>query len=97
MQLAMEDGVIVLGREDSGWKSKTEPQLAGEDVWGIAVDPADGTTVYAATMKGLFTSPDAGLSWKRIGQDVPTQIFWSVTVSSAERNGQGKGIVYAGT
>jgi photosystem II stability/assembly factor-like uncharacterized protein len=91
----MADGVIVAPRSNGTWNATLG--LEGKDCWACAVDPADPAVIYVASMEGLFRSGDAGRSWHRVGEDLPSQIFWSVAVSAVEKGSDGRGVVYAGT
>ena len=41
----------------------------------IKVDPHNSSTVYAATLEGLFKTTDGGNSWIKIGQSLPDQML----------------------
>ena len=45
------------------------------DVVTIKIDRHVPDTVYAATLKGLYKTTDAGASWQRIGTSLPDQFF----------------------
>jgi len=59
------------------------PLSKGSDVKSIAVDPGDGTHLYAATSDGLFVSRDAGTSWT----------FANANATSFDQLGMGKIVV----
>ena len=58
---------------------------------GFAIDPINPKTMYAAMRDGIFTSADAGETWKRLGKELenpaaialnpknPKQIYVSTT------------------
>ena len=43
---------------------------ANRTVNGFAIDPVNSKIMFAAMRDGLFTSTDAGASWKRVGKDL---------------------------
>ncbi len=93
--MPMRDGMVVARRAGEVWQA--EHSLEGQDCWACAIDPADPATIYAASHTGLFKTTDAGRTWRRIADDLKSQVFWSVAVSAGERGAGGKGVVYAGT
>ncbi|MCC7370395.1 MAG: hypothetical protein IT306_18360 [Chloroflexi bacterium] len=65
--------------------------LNGTSPQGLAVDPRTPTTMYAATVSGVFKSTDGGRTW-RGGQG--TTLAWVFTVEIDPNNSS---ILYAGT
>jgi subtilisin-like proprotein convertase family protein len=55
---------------------------AGIPVNAVQVDPATPTTLYAATMLGVYRSTDSGSSWSRFGSGMPLVNVTKLYVSS---------------
>lgn len=55
----------------------------------IRIDRHAPHTVYAATLKGLYTTTDGGQSWQRIGNSLPDQFFSDLVLDPAT-----PGVVY---
>ena len=56
------------------------------DVTVMVVAPDDLNTVYAATLKGLFKSTNAGNSWSRVGQSLPDQMLSGLVLDRTNPN-----------
>lgn len=64
------DQPAVLGSRDGGQTWDTSA-LSGEDVSGFFLRPGPVQGVLAATDSGLYLSEDLGISWRRIGANIP--------------------------
>ena len=51
---------------------------------GFAIDPENSKTMFVAIRDGLFKSTDAGVSWKRTGNDL--QNLAAVTINPKKRD-----------
>ena len=85
------------GRRGVHWSgdaglSWTATDLMGEDVFGIAVDPQDCSTVYAGTRRqGVLKSEDGGRSWAG-SHGLGSPFVYTVAVDPTDPE-----VVYAGT
>jgi photosystem II stability/assembly factor-like uncharacterized protein len=85
---ATGDGIARLDEAGDAWT--VELSLAGSGAQCVAVDPANGDTVYAGLREGgVRRSDDGGRSWHDCG--LPEPGVFSLAVSAAD------GAVYAGT
>jgi photosystem II stability/assembly factor-like uncharacterized protein len=89
-------GGTVLRSRDGGeiWEPFSTGLPSGESVIGLAPDPADPATLYAATRQsGVFKSTDAGETWSLAGLWPPGVLYQGgLLVDPGE-----PAIVYAGT
>ncbi|CAN5260780.1 glycosyl hydrolase [soil metagenome] len=92
---AMAEELLVASRQNESWR--IERRLLGSSPQSVAADPSRPEVVYCGTFdRGLWSSVDAGDSWKRVGESVVREPVTAVAVSAAERAG-GHGVVYVGT
>jgi uncharacterized repeat protein (TIGR01451 family) len=83
-------GVYWSGDAGLSW---TATDLAGEDVFGLVVDPQDCSILYAGSRReGVVKSEDGGRSWEVVSQGLERAFVYTVVVDSSDRD-----IVYAGT
>jgi uncharacterized protein (TIGR03437 family) len=70
-------GVGILKSIDGGesWTNIVGPFLR-QRVGALAVHPADGKTVLAASTDGLYRSSDGGASWTRVLTGIATSVFF---------------------
>lgn len=54
------------------WQQRTPP--AG--IFGLAIDPTDNDRVVVATERGLFSSADAGKSWRPVDERLAGLLAW---------------------
>jgi photosystem II stability/assembly factor-like uncharacterized protein len=77
--------------------SQPETHLAGSGARCVAADPADPQRVYVGTMdRGLYLSPDAGVTWREAGPGIAEHRVLSLAVSPSQRQ-ESASVVYAGT
>ncbi len=77
--------------------SDSESLLTGVGATCVAVDPGDADRIYVGTFdNGLYTSDDAGASWRSDGHGLADRRVLSVAVSPSHRE-SGISVVYAGT
>lgn len=62
------------------WTSAGPTNLNGR-VTSIAVDPTNGSRVYAATVGGLWRSGSGGRRWQRVSDDFLSSVFASIAVN----------------
>ena len=67
-------GVLKSGDGGASWAA-VAPEIRGQTVNALALDPAAPRTVFAGTYSnGVWRSTDAGATWKRVlfgGKDMP--------------------------
>ena len=69
------------------------PFNVGGRIFGLTLNPKRPATMYAAAANGgVWRSYDAGLNWRAISDDFPTQAMGTLVVDPIDTN-----IVYAGT
>ncbi|HEX6701020.1 MAG TPA: hypothetical protein VF101_09855 [Gaiellaceae bacterium] len=58
-------GAGILRSSDGGasWSTLCTAPFVGQGFYDLAVDPSDGTRLYAATTGGLYVSSDGGVTW----------------------------------
>jgi photosystem II stability/assembly factor-like uncharacterized protein len=92
----LADGVFVVGDGHKGgdfspyvfesrdqgrsWRSLAGDLPAGTIVWAIQQDPVTPDLLFLATEFGLYTSPDRGARWIKLGGGVPTIAFRDLKV-----------------
>jgi hypothetical protein len=95
LYVAIDNGIAVIRRRNGEWNS--DLHLVGHHPMCIAVDPFHQEQVYCGTFdNSLWYSPDAGTSWKHVGDGIDHEAVMSVAVSETEQV-NGFGVVYAGT
>jgi uncharacterized repeat protein (TIGR01451 family) len=83
-------GVYWSGDAGLSW---TATDLVSEDVFGIAIDPRECSTVYAGTRsQGVIKSKDGGRSWEAASQGLGSPFVYTVVVDPNDPD-----VVYAGT
>jgi photosystem II stability/assembly factor-like uncharacterized protein len=87
------DGGLWVSR-DGGRQWKVVEGLRGQSVFSLAQAPSNPSILFAGTLKGVYRSSDAGLSWSPISPPDYKEIHEveSLAVDPADPN-----IVYAGT
>jgi photosystem II stability/assembly factor-like uncharacterized protein len=75
----------------SHWQS-VGPELAGQTIFAVFVDPRDDQILYAGATDGVYRSQDGGEHWQRWGQGLE-----DVTVTALAFAGQEPRLVFAGT
>ena len=65
-------GIVKSTDGGANWQSTSE---STRTVRGIAVDPADPQTIYAATSRGVIKSTDIGATWTLASAGLPTQVI----------------------
>jgi photosystem II stability/assembly factor-like uncharacterized protein len=80
--------------QDGGESWKQLAGLRGARIESLALSPALSTTMAAGTSKGVFISPDAGASWRRISRenDIEMQDITALAFDPADPH-----TLYAGT
>jgi photosystem II stability/assembly factor-like uncharacterized protein len=61
------DGLFRWNSEEGLWQ-RVAPELEGQTVFTVAIDPQDEAVVYAGATDGLWLSRDGGDSWSRWGE-----------------------------
>jgi photosystem II stability/assembly factor-like uncharacterized protein len=90
------DGVVRFTLEDSR-ATEAEPVLSGVRAQCVAVDPRDPQRVYVGTFdNGLYSSEDAGLTWREDGEGLDDRRVLSLAVSPSHQESE-VSVVYAGT
>ena len=69
---ALSGRLLVSGDQGRRWTRREAPGV----VFSLVVDPADETALVASTDDGLFTSPDAGATWRRRRGVQPSLLAW---------------------
>jgi photosystem II stability/assembly factor-like uncharacterized protein len=75
----------------ANWQS-VGPDLAGQTVFAIALDPLGGPDLYAGATNGAYRSQDGGEHWEPWGRGLE-----NVTVTALAFAGQDARLVFAGT
>jgi len=82
------EGVLVSGSYGAVWREvapETLRSLNAQNVYGLAVDPADSTRVIAATNDaGLLGSVDRGTTWRRFGNGFSSRSSRQITFDPAD-------------
>jgi hypothetical protein len=93
--LAMDDELLVLRGGNGRWTATVE--LAGKAPRCVAVDPLEPQRVFVGTSgAGLWTTDDAGASWRLTAEPLAEADMTSLAVSGNERHGR-HGVLYVGT
>jgi len=74
-----DDGGVTFSRADGGMH-------LGANVFSLAIDPADPSTLYAGTDAGVYRSRDSGSTWSSMGQMLWGQPVGSLAISSDGRH-----------
>ena len=63
---------------DTPWHLVTNglPEPKGTGVYSLATNENEPGAFYAVTGRGVYHSEDAGLSWQRLGFDIPDRYRW---------------------
>jgi len=95
LYFASDDALVALTIK--GRNAECGLHLRGNKIACVSVDPLCPPLVYCGTFgSGLWSSDNAGESWRPAGKGVRHTKVQSVTVSRSERI-KGRGVVYAGT
>jgi photosystem II stability/assembly factor-like uncharacterized protein len=85
-------GGLGLMKTVDGGASWRRSGLTGIRVHALALDPKEPTVLYAGTDAGLFTSTDAGTTWRALGHRLTDAKVFAVALDPEERQ-----TIYAGT
>ena len=93
-------GLLVAGANDGlfrwepneGLWQRVAPELEGQTVFTVVIDPRDEATVYAGATDGLWRSQDGGDSWSRWGEGLA-----GITVTAVGLDPIDEQVAYAGT
>jgi photosystem II stability/assembly factor-like uncharacterized protein len=67
------DGALMVSTDaGQAWQKRTPPA----DVFSIAIDPRSAARILASTERGLFSSNDAGQSWRLVRDDLAGLLAW---------------------
>jgi hypothetical protein len=66
----------------ASWVGSGSVGTGFESIRGLAVDPTDSSRVYAASLLGVHTSADGGVSWTAINNGLST-LCQSIAVDPA--------------
>ena len=77
---------------DEGLWQRVAPELEGQTVFTVVIDPRDEALVYAGATDGLWRSQDGGDSWDRWGEDLA-----GITVTAVGLDPVDERVAYAGT
>lgn len=69
---ALSGRLLASGNQGRSWTRREAPGA----VVSLVVDPADETALVASTDDGLFTSADAGATWRRRPRVKPSLLTW---------------------
>ncbi|HKC88749.1 MAG TPA: SBBP repeat-containing protein, partial [Blastocatellia bacterium] len=73
------------GNSGGDWKA-SGPGLSGSQVYDIAIDSGNPTTIYAGTDRGVFKSVNGGGSWSQAGAPFSLPVFQLVVDPTAPAN-----------
>lgn len=77
------------------WQPANDADSQDAQILGLAVDPIDRTTVYAAAEKrGLLKTTDAGQDWAKLSHQNLPGSYWAISVAVDPQNSNS---VYLGT
>jgi photosystem II stability/assembly factor-like uncharacterized protein len=85
------DGLFRWNSDDGLWQ-RVAPELEGQTVFTVVIDPRDEAVVYAGATDGLWYSRDGGDSWSRWGDGLA-----GVTVTAVGLDPIDEQVAYAGT
>jgi hypothetical protein len=63
------------------WRVMTKG-LASSQVFGLAIDPVNTSTVYASTDAGVYKSTDGGGNWAAINEGLPERFGWRLAIDA---------------
>src|SRR6266700_4504402 len=93
--LAMDDELLVATAADGGWT--TAERLADQAPRCLAADPLRPELLVCGTSgRGVWSSDDAGATWRPAGGGMERRDVTAVAISASERSGD-RGVFYAGT
>jgi len=93
-------GLLIAGANDGlfRWNSgerlwqRVAPELEGQTVFTVVIDPQDERVAYAGATDGLWRSQDGGDSWSRWGEGLA-----GITVTAVGLDPVSEQVAYAGT
>jgi photosystem II stability/assembly factor-like uncharacterized protein len=85
------DGLFRWSSDEGLWQ-RVAPELQGQTVFTVVIDPRDEAVVYAGTTDGLWRSQDGGDSWSRRDEGLT-----GITVTAVGLDPVDEQITYAGT
>ena len=85
------DGLFRWASGEGHWQ-RVAPELEGQTVFTVVIDPQDETLVYAGATDGLWRSQDGGDSWNRWGDGLA-----GTTVTAIGLDPIHEEVAYAGT
>ncbi len=68
------------------WTQRTPPAA----IFDLAIDPADSDRIVASTERGIFSSADAGESWRPLRDDIAGLLAWPAADRLYLVDGQGQ-------
>lgn len=68
------------------WTQRTPPAA----MFDLAIDPADSDRIVASTERGIFSSADAGASWRPLRDDIAGLLAWPGPAQLYLVDGQGQ-------
>jgi hypothetical protein len=68
------------------WTQRTPPAA----IFDLAIDPADSDRIVASTERGIFSSADAGESWRPLRDDIAGLLAWPAPDQLYLVDGQGQ-------
>ncbi len=85
------DGLFRWNSNEGLWQ-RVAPELEGQTVFTVVIDPRDEAMIYAGATDGLWRSQDGGDSWSRWGEGLA-----GVTVTAVALDPIDEQVAYAGT
>jgi photosystem II stability/assembly factor-like uncharacterized protein len=85
------DGLFRWNSDEGLWQ-RVAPELEGQTVFTVVIDPRDEAAVYAGATDGLWRSQDGGDSWDRWGEGLT-----GITVTAVGLDPVDEQVAYAGT
>jgi photosystem II stability/assembly factor-like uncharacterized protein len=85
------DGLFRWNSNEGLWQ-RVAPELAGQTVFTVVIDPRDERVSYAGATDGLWHSQDGGDSWSRWGEGLA-----GITVTAVSLDPVDEQVAYAGT
>jgi len=93
LYVGLEHALLIIDPDNL---SPAQPLFNDHTVQAIAADPLYPERVYVAMYDGLWSTTDAGASWRNLSDTLPTPHAMALTVSVLERYGD-QGAVFLGT